>query len=266
MTPDAVPPPPPNRFWKRRDPAGGGRTKPAVQRAVLFLLALAVVAGGVTYKFGWFPFDDRNRLRAELLADVVERSKVPVAAVEITGDGTAVATLPDGEKLAVRWARADGALRSVCQRPKAEVELGLRLSMGKQFGPVRSMALGPSPVGVGYVGEALLESGVLYDVFETTDLDEMACHQWVWQSAKNYLGPARRLLEKAVGGTVTDVAESVAGDFPARSPDGEARLCTARMRTAGGWYVVELYQECPPDRDPNGVWGEAKVRHRELGK
>lgn len=259
-------PPPPNRFWPRRgESAGRSRIPPAVQRVILFLLAVAAVYVGLALKAGWFPFGDRNRLAAEVKADVAARANLHLDSVQITGQGQAVGTLPDGEQLVIRWKQDGDKVVTLCQRPKAEVEAGLRASIARQYGPVDTLVLRPSPAGVGYVGEAVLESGMIYDVFETTDLDEMSCHHWVWQSSKNYADYARQRFEKAFGEKVTATADTAAGDFPEKSPAGEFWLFTGRMRTASGLHAVELYQERPVNPDPNAVGGEIKVRFRKVG-
>ncbi len=268
MTPDDVPPPT-NRFFRRRgDPGGGGRLKPAVQKAVLLLIAAALVAGGLAFKFGWFPFDDRSQLRDELKAAVVERSKLPFETLEITGDGLAVGTLPDGERLAIRWARdAAGTLRSVCQRPHAEMEQFLRTVAAERYGPVRSLTLRPSAVGVGYVGELVLTSGEILDVVETTDLDEMWAYQDFWQSKKTYPIFATRLLETEAKTKVKEIGEARAGDLPPQAA-GTERLYTARMRTVTGEvFAVELYRDTLADGQAKAaeVWGEVKIRYVKLG-
>jgi hypothetical protein len=263
MTPDAVPPPPPNRFWTRRgETAAGARIPPAVQRVALFLFAVLIVLTGLAYKAGWFPFDDRSPLRAELKADVIERSKLPIESVEITGDGMAVATLAD-EKLAVRWARDGTALRSVCQRPRAETEAWLRAKAAERYGPVKALAIRPSPVGVGYVGEVELESGEILDVVETTDLAEMWAYQDFWQSPKSYPVFAKRLLTNAVKAEVTEVSGPV--EYPAPAAAGTERLYSARMRAGGVVYAVELFVDRPAGEKPKGVWEQVKLRYRQLG-
>lgn len=233
---------------------------PAVQKAVLLLLSAMAVYGGMAFKFGWFPFDDRNRLATELLSDVRDRTGLPIENVEITGDGLAIGTLTDGERLAIRWKREDARILSLCQRPKAEVEAGVRAALERKYGPVKGMKLQPSTTGLGYVGEALLETGVIYDVMETTDLDKMTCYQWEWQSPKNYAWPARLQFEKEIGENVTAVTVLMDGDFPTPTPNRGERYYAARMRTAGGLYAVEYYLDKPGDPT-----AELRVRHRKLG-
>jgi len=253
--------PPPNKFFSRRNGAAGrSRIPPAVQKAVLLVLTAMVVFGGMAFKFGWFPFDDRNRLVTELKADVRDRAGLSFESVEVTGDGIAVGTLPDGERLNIRWKREDGRIHSLCQRPKAEVEAGVRAALERKYGPVKGIKLQPSPVGVGYVGEAQLETGVIYDVMETTDVDKMTCYQWEWQSPKNYAWPAREKFEKVIDAKVTAVTTLMDGDFSTPAPAGGERYYAARMRTAGGLYAVELYLDKPGDPA-----AELRVRHRELG-
>jgi len=257
--------PPPNKFFSRRgEAAGRSRIPPLVQKVVLLLLSAMVVFGGMALKFGWFPFDDRNRLVTELKADVRDRAGLSFAGVEITGDGTAVGTLPDGERLAIRWKRDGGRIHSLCQRPTAESEQTLRRALqqeyGMKHGPVKSLRVHPSEVGVGYVGEATMESGVIYDVFETTDVTAMRCYQEFWQSPKTYARPAKEKFEKEIRATVTAVTVLQDGDFPTPAPDGGERYYAARMRTAGGVYAVELYRDKPGDPTP-----ELRLRHRKLG-
>jgi hypothetical protein len=186
---------------------------------------------------------------------IVKRGNIPVESVEITGDTTAVGTLPGGENLTIRWKRTGNKIECICQKPKAQAEDDVRKLISQMGFTARSVDIKPDRPGVGYVGEAMADNGVSFDVTDDTDAVNLTSRMHVKVAPRSYRRYARVSLENELNAKVTEEAAIQAGDLPPLngSPRGgpagvfdsvnpKESLFQGRFRANGKWYGVELYQ------------------------